>query len=273
MMLALRQICSIESAARNNPNFDIFLLFSSPRYSIFDSIQKEILRLKLNYKNIFFRNNNIWRYAQNSSVIEFLENGQLFNSWYLPYHMSDLLRILSIWKYGAIYMDTDIILKKSLEKLGLNFVGTEEFGEELNGALIGLAPNGSGHFLGEMLINEFIKNYNPYEWAANGPQLISEIVRTFCNVTNLNNVSKETCPEINIYPKDTFWSLNSNQSKHLFNPLKTKILKYFIKNSYLIHFFNHITKDIKNKVRSKNLFNFVAKKNCPVTYKNAGKFL
>lgn len=273
LRLGPRQICSIESAAKNNPNFDIFILFLSPRFIIFDSIQKEIQRLQLNYKNLFFRNNDIWRYTENSPAYQFLESGEIFESNYLPVHMSDFIRLISIWKYGAFYMDSDIIVKKSFEQLEQNFGGIEEHGEDLNSALFRLAPNGTGHLLSEILIHDFVEKFDPLGWAENGPKLVSNALKKFCKETYLSKITASNCQGFTVYPKDNFWAVGWRDADSFFDETKLDKLKEITNSSYSIHVFNHITKNIENKVDSKNLFNILAAEHCPITFENSQGYM
>lgn len=55
--------------------------------------------------------------------------------------MSDFVRLIVLYKYGGIYLDTDAIVKKNLDVLPANFLGKEAFGGKkingLNGAVLG----------------------------------------------------------------------------------------------------------------------------------------
>lgn len=268
--LGPRQVCSIESAAKNNPDLDIFVLFASPRLISIDILSKEIWHLKLTYKNIFLRNNDIWKYAENTSAAGFLESDKLLKSKYFPVHMSDLLRLISIWRFGGIYMDTDIIVKKTLQTLPLNYAGIEEKGVDLNNGIIALAPNGSGHEIGDMFVREFAETYDPHGWATNGPQLITRVLKKLCNVTDLKKIPVE---RFKIFPREVFWAVSYRNATDFFDPKKIKGLDNQTKNSYVIHVFNHITKDTKSKIGSKSLYDVMSKEHCPVTYANAGSYL
>ncbi|KAL5279634.1 hypothetical protein ACFFRR_003930 [Megaselia abdita] len=271
--LGPRQVCSIESAAKNNPHFDIFVLFTSPRYISPDFLSTEIWRLKLTYKNIFLRNNDMWEYTKNSSGVKFLESEKLFSSHFLPVHMSDFLRLLSIWKYGGIYMDTDIIVKRTFENLPLNYGGIEEHGVDLNNGLLSLAPNGNGHEIGDLFIKDFAKNFRPDGWPDNGPLLITRVLRKVCNATDLKEIPVERCRGFKVYPRPMFWAVSYTIAGHFFDTDKFESLKDQTRNSYSIHVFNHMTKDIKHKIGTKSLYGVTTQEHCPVTYANAGQYL
>ncbi|KAL5279635.1 hypothetical protein ACFFRR_003931 [Megaselia abdita] len=268
-----RQVCSIESAAKNNPNLDIFVLFTSPRYISPDVLSTEIWRLKLTYKNIFLRNNDMWEYTKNSSAVDFMESGGLFDSKFLPVHMSDFLRLLSIWKYGGIYMDTDIIVKRTFENLPLNYGGIEEHGVDLNNGLLSLAPNGNGHEIGDLFIKDFAKNFKPKSWATNGPMLITRVLRKVCNATDLREIPTERCRGFKVYSREMFWAVSYIKANSFFNESELNNLMQQTRNSYSIHVFNHMTKGLKQKIGAKTLYGVMSEEHCPITYSNADGFL
>lgn len=79
--LTARQACAIESAALHNPNFQVFVLFASATYfpGIADP-ENPIIDALLNYDNINFRQLNLWRYAENTPIENWVKSGDLFHS-------------------------------------------------------------------------------------------------------------------------------------------------------------------------------------------------
>lgn len=121
-----RQACAIESAAKLNPNRDIFVLFASPvglRENV-SNVPANIELLK-SYPNIHFRNNNLWKYAEDTPLEKWLKTGTLFESNYLFEHMSDVLRYLTLYKFGGIFMDLDVVVQQNFDHLGENFAGDD----------------------------------------------------------------------------------------------------------------------------------------------------
>lgn len=76
--LTTRQACSIESAALNNPEFQVFVLFASPTF-----MPRELdpmIEALLSYSNVHFRQLNIWRYAKDTPIEDWLKKGSIFSS-------------------------------------------------------------------------------------------------------------------------------------------------------------------------------------------------
>lgn len=85
--LNARQACAIESSALHNPNSQVFVLFASPRYKFIngssDSVKmgnEAILEAILSYDNVHLRNINLWTYAANTPISDWLKDGALFKS-------------------------------------------------------------------------------------------------------------------------------------------------------------------------------------------------
>lgn len=90
--LNARQACSIESAALNNPNLQIFVLFTSPTF-LWKATKRRNSNIKalLGYKNVHFRQLNLWRYAENTPIEDWTKRGELFRSrsdWSVQYYLS-----------------------------------------------------------------------------------------------------------------------------------------------------------------------------------------
>lgn len=87
-----RQSCAIESAAKWNPKKKVFVLFASPR--VLDGTEPKHVQALMQYKNIVFRNVDLWAYAKGTPIEDWMEDNVLFTSDYVNFHMSDLLRYL-----------------------------------------------------------------------------------------------------------------------------------------------------------------------------------
>lgn len=89
-----RQACAIESAAKTNPELDVFLLFASPSGFSNSTPKTPIISALESYSNIYMRNVNLWTYAENTLVDQWIYDNNLFYSKYVNSHASDFLRYL-----------------------------------------------------------------------------------------------------------------------------------------------------------------------------------
>lgn len=124
MELVYRQACAIESAAKWNPNWDVFLISTAPAGLSNDTKTiPPIINALQSYPNIHFRNLNLRNYSANTPIGNWFLTDKLFTSKYLTAHVSDFLRIVSLYKFGGTYLDLDVVVQKSFENLTANFAG------------------------------------------------------------------------------------------------------------------------------------------------------
>lgn len=102
----------------------------------------------LKYPNVQLRNNDMWKYATGSPLEKWLNSDAIFHSNYLYEHMADVLRFLTLYKFGGIYSDTDVIVMKSFDDLGVNFAG-DDWGDVVGCSVLGLDAVGLGHKIAE----------------------------------------------------------------------------------------------------------------------------
>lgn len=91
-----RQACAIESAAKLNTEWDVFVLFatSADRYNV--SHNREALDALLEYPNINFRKIDLESYAKDTPIYDWIREGNLYKSKYVIEHTSDYLRFLRL---------------------------------------------------------------------------------------------------------------------------------------------------------------------------------
>jgi hypothetical protein len=93
--LRVRQACSIESAALLNPNSQVFVILAN-RLNVTSSKLTETL---MEYQNVVFLPLNVAELSVGSPVEDWLKSEKLFASRYIIQNVSDLLRVLVLWKY------------------------------------------------------------------------------------------------------------------------------------------------------------------------------
>ena len=89
--------------------------------------------------------------------------------WYS--HETDLLRILILYRFGGVYMDTDMIIVRPLDSLKMNVIGWEDK-NYLNGALMIFEK---GNMYLKACLEEFARFYDPHSWGGNGPGLLTRV--------------------------------------------------------------------------------------------------
>lgn len=141
-----RQACAIESTAKQNPNRDIFVLFVSPVGVNRIGSLPQYFDIFLNYPNIHLRTLDLSRFSYRTPIFEWLETNQLFESEFMHEHLSDVLRAVTLLKYGGFYLDLDVVVQKSFDHLGENFIGND-WSEVVAGGVMHLNNYGIGSYV------------------------------------------------------------------------------------------------------------------------------
>ena len=93
--------------------------------------------------------------------------------WYS--HETDLIRLLVLYKWGGIYIDTDIITVRRFDDLPENVLGLEDEAI-LNGAVMMFKKD---HPFLRRCIEKYAGSYDGTSWGANGPHLLTKVWREF----------------------------------------------------------------------------------------------
>lgn len=108
-----RQACAVESAARANPDADVYVLFLSPvRLKNILETRNVAIQALLSYSNIYFKHVTLSRYVEGTPLESWYKTGALKNSQWPTSHASDVMRYLTLWKYSGTYLDLDMVVLK-----------------------------------------------------------------------------------------------------------------------------------------------------------------
>lgn len=132
------------------PEKQIFVLFLTEANEV--KLKNSILtRTLLGYKNVRFKYLNMQQFSKNTPLEAFLKNGTLEASNFRVAHTSDVLRHLTLWKFGGTYFDLDVIVFKRTTLS--NYCCFEEH-RAVNGAILNLDRN-----LGKQIAVMLMKYY------------------------------------------------------------------------------------------------------------------
>lgn len=95
--------------------------------------------------------------------------------------MSDMLRYLTLWKYGGIYLDLDVVVTSSLENL-TNFAGAEDW-DDVAAGVMGFDMSELGRRMAGACVRDLKKNFRGDVWGNNGPGVITRALQKLCATT------------------------------------------------------------------------------------------
>ncbi|EDW63845.2 uncharacterized protein Dvir_GJ10917, isoform C [Drosophila virilis] len=262
------QACAIESAALHNPKFQVFVLFAC-------SIRNEsvpIIDALLSYKNVQFRSINLDRYAEDTPIADWLKKGDLFKSSYLMFHLSDLLRLITLYRFGGVYMDMDVLVLRSLEEEPLNFAGAER-ADSIGNGVIGLEPNGFGHQLCELFLQDFQVNYRGETWAHNGPMGLVRVLSEICGTNNVTLMvnNRQRCQGFKVFDVNAFYEVPWQEWRLFFQPETALFVRARTENSIMVHIWNHVVTEWPLQTNSITAYMMWAAQHCPRVFAAAGE--
>ncbi|KAG2318431.1 hypothetical protein Bca52824_011644 [Brassica carinata] len=165
---------------------------------------------------------------------------------FYPTHYSELVRLATLYKYGGVYLDSDVIVLGSLSSLR-NTLGMEDHAsnESLNGAVMSFEKKSP--FLLECL-NEYYLTYDDKCLRCNGPDLLTRVAKRFLNGKN----RRMTQQELNVRPFSVFFPISSQQITNYFaypateeeKSKQDEVFKKIINESLTFHFWNSVTSSL-----------------------------
>ncbi|KAL2475412.1 alpha 1 [Abeliophyllum distichum] len=199
-----RELFTIESLFKAHPNGCLIIVSSS-----MDSTSG--MQILWPFLDKGFKVNAI------SPDFNYLFNNTAAQAWYnqlmqgnvnpgevsLGQNLSNLLRLGLLYRFGGIYLDTDIIVLKSFKKLR-NTIGAQTIDPEtrnwsrLNNAVMIFDQ---GHPLLYKFIEEFALTFDGNKWGHNGPYLVSRVVSRISGRPGYNFT---VFPPMAFYP--VYWS-------------------------------------------------------------------
>ncbi|KAI3838194.1 hypothetical protein MKW92_019350 [Papaver armeniacum] len=201
-----RELLSIESVFKSHPNACLLIISTS-----MDSKQGlELLRpfTDKGYRALAISPNfdYIFKNTFAEAWFDRLRKGSVDpGEVSLGQNISNLLRLAILYKFGGIYIDTDVLVLKNLSKLR-NTIGAQTMDLEtrnwsrLNNAVLIFDKK---HPLLEKFIEEFALTFNGNRWGHNGPYLVSRVVSKL-DANSIPGFNYTVLPPLAFYPVD--WS-------------------------------------------------------------------
>ncbi|PQQ16341.1 uncharacterized protein Pyn_37717 [Prunus yedoensis var. nudiflora] len=162
---------------------------------------------------------------------------------YYATHYSELVRLAALYKYGGIYLDSDIIVLKPLSSLR-NSVGKEDqlAASSLNGAV--MAFERKSPFIMECL-KEFYMTYDDTRLRWNGADLLSRVARRFLGVRNKSIRQLQ----LKVQPSFIFFPITPQNISRYFTAPTTEtekaeqdaLFRKILNESLTFHFWNSLT--------------------------------
>ncbi|XP_063297724.1 alpha-1,4-N-acetylglucosaminyltransferase-like [Pelobates fuscus] len=254
-------LCAIESAARvyhDRPVvFFINGLSEINSADDKDSAQRRIQILS-SFPNMYIFPLKLEEVFKDTPLLPWYEriNSTLQLHW--PHITADGCRLALIWKYGGIYMDTDIISIRSIPEN--NFLAAQ-FSQDSSNGIFGLSPHHNFTWSG---MEDFVKNYNGAIWGHQGPQLFTRVLKKFCDIPKFTAVEDVNCGNISFLHPQRFYPISYPNWRRYF---QTWDKFPTFNDSYALHLWNKMNKEHRTMVPGSNtLVEHLYQQHCPTTY-------
>ncbi|KAK4025348.1 hypothetical protein OUZ56_014421 [Daphnia magna] len=257
--LSFRQTCTVESAARHNPDRPIQVFMTADRLD-YSSPWLEVLQ---NYANVSVVVTDPKSYFTNTPLERWYNQGEWRNSLHKTVHLSDYMRVLTLLKGGGMYMDLDYVTIKRLDEKQLwNFLLFETGDMKLlTNSVVHLER---GHRLIDEMIQRLVKYYDPNEYMWHGPSMISHIMSRTCAVKR-GQPESNNCTDVRLLPHSYFAPVSNTEWQVLFSNATDETLAQLKNASYGVHCWSGKSNGEHLKVHSNQLYAVLAREHCPHT--------
>lgn len=266
LVLNARQACAVESAAKMNPNMNVYLLFVSA--SKISNQSKELFNQLQTYPNIHLGHIYPEDYVRNTPLDLWYRSGILKKSRWPRSHMSDILRYLTLWKYGGIYLDLDVVVTTSFGHL-TNFAGAEDW-DDVAAGVIGLDTTPLGRRVADACVRDLMKNFRGNVWGNNGPGVITRTLRRICSAKYVRDMTPARCGGFKVFSPSAFYPIHYKKWKLYFEGKNKNATMKMLEKAIAIHVWNKLSKSMEVHVNSDVPYAIIARKHCPKIFNNCG---
>ncbi|KAG8445549.1 hypothetical protein GDO86_010354 [Hymenochirus boettgeri] len=257
-------LCAVESAARVYPDRPVaFFMKGLPDINSVEDQDKarNSFPTLAPYSNIHLYPLRMEVLFNNTPLMPWYQRVNPRNEIHWIHVSSDACRLALIYKYGGLYMDTDIISARVIPEK--NFLAAESSQISSNG-VFGFVSN---HTFTWNCMENFVQNYNGAIWGHQGPALFTRVLKQFyCTVPPFIGKEDLPCGDISFLNPQRFYPISFNNWKQYFEVWQ-KIPTF--DDSYALHLFNYANRGEKMVMipRTKTLVEHLYQQYCPATYK------
>ncbi|CAB3253067.1 unnamed protein product [Arctia plantaginis] len=191
--LSWREACSVESAARVNPDTPINLFFtkSISQYRLRNSILSTLLSLP----NVKVARIHLEEYAKTTplhgSLKESLHNKEL------NMEISDILKYLTVFKYGGTYLALDVLVTNPFREYQANFV-VKETNLKISTDVFSFSSNDNGRKLAMLAFGILRSHFLMPEKYFSDNAIMDKVLALWCGTTDPFNFVAANCNGLQI---------------------------------------------------------------------------
>lgn len=185
---------------------------------------------------------------------------------------SYISRYLTLWKYGGVYLDLDVVIIKPLDDLPKNFAGAQS-SKVIASGIVGFELNSPGHNIATQCLLDLQSNFDGSIWGQNGPGVITRVAEAICATKNISEMYDCSCAgNFKVLSPKTFYPVPWEDWTRLFEETTEENVEVLVKDSYVVHMWNNLSKNKKILLEENVTYNLLARKYCPKVYSLCKKY-
>nr|XP_004664414.2 alpha-1,4-N-acetylglucosaminyltransferase [Jaculus jaculus] len=254
--------CAVESAAKIYPNLPIafFMKGLSNASQLAPDPSHPAFSLLSALHNVFFFPLDMKRLFEDTPLFSWYTKVNSSTERYWLHVSSDACRLAIIWKFGGIYLDTDVISIRPIPQE--NFLAAQASRHSSNG-VFGFLPHHP--FLWGCMEN-FVEHYNSHIWGNQGPHLMTRMLRVWCRLGDFQDLGDLKCLNMSFLHPKRFYPIPYPEWRRYYEVWDTEPS---FNDSYALHLWNYMNQGKRTVVRGSNtLVENLYRKHCPRTYRN-----
>ena len=238
-------LCSIESAARHHPSKRVIIYSNTWSEGLFRELPGNV-------------------YVTPLDVLAIFENYPAYTQWYksrvwmLGFSINNLanaLRLVVLHAKGGYYLDTDILVLRSLVGVHNNSIGVESIVNDsvvINSAILAKFEKSSEYM--EFLLPQFLQDFEPRVWGHNGPKLLSRTI-------NLDT-------PVNVIATEAFYPIHWSMIHVLFEPASEhrQLFNILSKHSFSVHLWHSLIASQVKYLEPDSVLETVMRAVCPISH-------
>ncbi|XP_071999544.1 alpha-1,4-N-acetylglucosaminyltransferase-like isoform X1 [Engystomops pustulosus] len=258
MQLPPLVLCAVESAARVYKDRPVAFFMKGLNDTNTEELVKRHFPTLSPLSNIYFFPLNFEEIFTDTPLHSWYKKINPQQESYWTHVSSDGCRLALIWKYGGVYLDTDVISIRTIPKQ--DFLASEHSTSTGNG-IFGFSPH---HPFTQKCMEDFVQKYDSKIWGQQGPILVTRIIKTFCKIPYFNEKEDTMCGNITIFNPQRFFPVPDGAWRRYYQVWDQ--LPEFM-DSFGLHLWNSMNKGQVTMVPGSNvLADHLHKQYCPSTY-------
>ena len=238
-------LCSVESAARNNPSLDVIIYSNSWNESLFVELPGNVHVTPLNVLEIF------------EEYPEYLQwyKSRVWMSGFAINNLANALRLVLLHAKGGYYIDTDILVLRSFVDIPSNSLGVElviNGSVVINSAIMANFDKTSAYL--QTVLPIFLRDFQPSIWGHNGPQLLSRTI-------NMDSA-------VNVISNEAFYPVHWSMIHVLFEPASKheRLFNILSKSSFVVHLWHSLIASQLKYLQRHSVLEILMQTVCPIAH-------